>query len=246
MKLILLTVAVSTLAITALHAQVLPGNAPPTLKPSIELSMMQAAVEPAVQAAVDSAVNPAVQEAMDALGLHKYTGLLALGFVIYLFLSRVFQGRRNGLSWLDSIAAAKNGTNVPSKVPLVIACLCMLSLSSCDTMKKLGAALSTPKAKQVERALADVGLVAAVAEGVLSPGDAVTIGKGVAEVTSADDGTTKTVKLAELGIKTAVDKGVVKQGDVVTIKENTALITSAVSPVAPILPPPAAVAASGK
>lgn len=97
-------------------------------------------------------------------------------------------------------------------------------------MQKLGEALSTPKAKQIEIGLAKVGLMGAVAGGLVAPGDALTIAKGVAIIISADDGSSKTVKLAKLGLDTAVAKGLVNPGDVVTIKEDTALITPAAAP----------------
>ena len=257
MKLILHTVAVFTLAITALHAQVLPGSVPPTLKPSIDPTM-QAAVEPAVQAAVDSkvdpavqaavasTVNPAVQAAIDTFVPHAYAGVAGLCLVTFLFFSRVWQGRKNKLSWLDSIAAAVNGTNVPSKLPLLIACLALLTLPSCSTMKKIGAALSTPQAQKVELALLDIGMHVALADGVITPGDLVTIGNGVAVITSGDTTISKTVKLAKLGLDTAEAKGVVKPGDTLLIKESTAILTQAITPVEPITPPPAAATASGK
>lgn len=119
------------------------------------------------------------------------------------------------------------------KALLILSTLASLALTSCTTMQKLGAALSTPKAKQIEIGLAQVGLVGAVAAGLVSPGDALTIAKGVAIVISADDGSSKTVKLAKLGLDTAVDKGIVKPGDVVTIKEVTAIITPAPAPAVP-------------
>ena len=227
MKRILLIVATFTVAITALHAQVPPAAPVP--------------IDPAVQAAVDSTVNPAVKAAVDDLVPHKYAGLVSLAFVAYLFFSRVMQGRKNKLSWLDAIAAAVNGTNVPTRFPILIACLCMLGLSSCSTMKKIGAALSTPQAKQVELALVDVGMHVALADGVITPGDVVTIGNGVAVVTSGSSTISKVMALSDLGLKAAVNKGLVKPGDAMLIKDSTTLITQALTPVSPITPPPAAI-----
>ena len=126
MKRILLIVATFTVAITALHAQV-PATPPP--------------IDPAVQAAVNAPINPAVQAAIDAFVPHAYAGVAGLGLVIFLFLSRVFQGRKNKLSWLDAIAAAVNGTNVPSKLPLILGACCMLTMTSCAG---LVAAITSP------------------------------------------------------------------------------------------------------
>ncbi len=119
------------------------------------------------------------------------------------------------------------------KALLILSTLASLSLTNCTTMQKLGAALSTPKAKQIEIGFAQIGLVGAVVGGLVSPGDALTIAKGVAVITSADDGSSKTLKLTKLGLDTAVSKGIVKPGDVVTIKEVTAVITPAAVPAVP-------------
>ena len=134
------------------------------------------------------------------------------------------------------------GTNTPVK--LLIACLALLTLPSCVTMKKIGAALSTPQAKQVELALVDVGMHIALADGVITPGDVVTIGNGEAVVTSGDTTISKVVKLSKLGLDTAVSKGLVKPGDAVLVKESTAVITRALTPVVPIAVPVAAVPAA--
>lgn len=214
MKRILLILAVFTLAVTALHAQV-PD---PVL------------IDPAVQAAVNAAV-PA-----------QYAGYTSLAILSLMMLGRWIKALQNGTGIKGWFSAIWMGTNT-NKSALFIAGLCLLTMTSCDTMQKLSAALSTPKAKQIEMGFAQIGLVGAVVGGVVSPGDALTIAKGVAIVTSAEDGSSKTVKLAKLGLDTAVAKGVVKPGDVVTINEVTATITPA--PTVPA-PPPVIELTSGK
>lgn len=198
MKRILLILAVFTLAITALHAQV-PD---PVL------------IDPAVQAAVNAAV-PA-----------QYAGYTSLALIALMWLGRGLKALMNGGGIKGLFSSIWFGTNTPH---ILIACLCLLTVTSCSTMQQLGAALSTPKARQIELGLAQIGLVGAVVGGLVSPGDALTIAKGVAIVT-ADDGSSKVVGLTKLGLDTAIAKGVVKQGDVVTIKEATALITPAPTP----------------
>lgn len=206
MKHTLLILAVFALAITALHAQILPGTIP--------------GVDPAIQAAVDKAIP------------QQYAGYTSLVILSLMMLGRWIKALQNGTGIKGWFSAIWMGTNT-NKPMILIACLCMLTITSCSAMQKLGAALSTPQAKQIEIGLAQVGLVGAVAGGMVSPGDALTIAKGVAIVISADDGSSKTVKLAKLGLDTAVDKGVVKPGDVVTIKEVTAVITPAAAPAVP-------------
>ncbi len=204
MKHMLLTLVVFSLAITALHAQVLPGTVPPALAP-----------------------DPALEQVVQSLLPAQYTAYTVAVTVILMLLLRVAKARKNGLSWSDSLLAAFTGTNVP----VIIGALSLLILPSC-------VALSTPKAKQMELSLAQAGLIGAVASGVLSPGDAVTIAQGIAVLTSADDGTSKVMKIEKLGLDTAISKGLVKPGDIVQIKETSALITSPppVTLPAPILP----------
>lgn len=239
--------ALATLTFTAaLHAQVPPGTVPPALDPTANPAVqatVQAAATTAAQVAVQDAVNPAVQaavqEAVDSLGYHKYAGVVSFGFVLFLFLSRVQQGRSNKLGWFDAILAAINGTNVPNRFQILIACLALLLIPSCTTMQKIGASLTTPKAKQVELALTDLGLHVAVDAGKLSSGDALTIGNGVAVITSGDTTISKVAQLTNLGLDAAVSKGLVKPGDSVLIKATTAVITQAIAPATPPTPPAA-------
>lgn len=206
MKRILLILAVFTLAIATLHAQV-PD---PIL------------VDPALQSAITTLLPPA------------YAAYGSLLLVLGMIAGRAFTALKNNGGLLGIYNAIVHGITKPL---LLIACLALLTLPSCTTMQKLGAALSTPKAKQIEMGFAQIGLVGAVVGGVVSPGDALTIAKGVAIVTSADDGSSKVVGLTKLGLDTAVAKGVVKQGDVVTINEVTATITPAAAPAAAPAPP---------
>lgn len=208
MKMLSLVLAVFAIAITTLHAQVPPVAAP-------------VVVDPVVQAAVEAAV-PA-----------KYASYTSLGLIGLMMLGRAVKALQNGSGLKGWISAIWMGTNTPNKLPLILGALCLLTLPSCTTWAKFTAALSTPQARQIERSLADLGLVGAVAGGVLSPGDAVTIAKGVAVVTSPDDGSSKVVNLAKLGLATAVAKGAVKPGDVVQITDATAIITPAPPPIPP-------------
>lgn len=107
------------------------------------------------------------------------------------------------------------------------------TITSCTGLQKIGAALSSPNARQIELSLTKAGLLGAVAAGKLSPGDAVTIAKGVGVLTSAEDGTTKIVQLEKIGLDTAISKGLVKPGDVVQITEASAVITPAPAPISP-------------
>ena len=150
MKCILLILSVSALAITALHAQV------PVVTP----------VDPAVQAAAASTVDPAMQAAIDAFLPHKYAAYSSLIIVAFLFLSRVRQGRLNKLSWLDAILAAVNGTNVPTKIPLLIACLALLTLPSCKTFQAALASqtgqTTLAKAAQLGKAIGNAAEITAL------------------------------------------------------------------------------------
>jgi hypothetical protein len=107
-------------------------------------------------------------------------------------------------------------------VKLMMACLCLLSLSSCSF-------LASQAGQTLILSLTEIGLKAAVAKGKVSEGDSVTIQKGLAVVTNPNDDTVmKVFTLAELGLKSAVEKGVLKQGDAMLIQEASVIIKSAV------------------
>ena len=106
-----------------------------------------------------------------------------------------------------------------------LALLLALTLAACTSTQR-----------QVTRSLADLGLAAAVASGKLSPGDSLTIGNGVAILTSEGETKTKAIQLAALGLTAAAERGLIKPGDAVLIQEATAIITTAVSQPEPPLP----------
>ncbi len=206
MKHILLTLAVFTLAITALHAQV-PAPDP---APAAGIS----GIDPADAAAISSLLPPS---------LAAYGSLI---LVVGMILGRAYKAiKANG-----GIVGIYNAIVHGADVPLILGALCLLILPSCTQWSQFTAALSTPKAKQIEVGLADIGLIGAVAGGVLSPGDAVSIAKGVAVITSSDTSESKIVNLSKLGLDTAVAKGVIKPGDVVQITQSSAIITPAPIP----------------
>lgn len=108
-------------AAVALHAQS-PADA--ALQTALSGSITHSAeIDPALQAAIQSAIQAAVGPQYEVYALLALA-LLAAGF-------RFAAARGNGLSILGSIAAMLKGTNVPKKLPLILAGLCLLSLSSC-------------------------------------------------------------------------------------------------------------------
>ena len=222
MKFILCTLAVFTLVITALHAQSAPASPVPEIITEI---LPKIAPDPVVQQAVTDLLPP------------QYAAYGAAIIVVLTLILSIRRGLKNGLSFGGAVKATLESANVPSKLPLLIACLCMLGLSNCETMKKLERALSTPQAQKVELALVDLGLHVAVGDGYLSPGDMVTIGNGVAVVTSGASTISKVSQLADLGLNRAVAKGIVKPGDAILIKDTTAIVTQAITPVAALSPP---------
>ena len=167
-------------------------------------------IDPAIQQAITNAVPPA------------YAGWAALGLLILAGFFRFLTAKENGLSNVGALLATLKGTNVPKKLPLLMAGLCMLSLSSC-------AFLASQAGQTLILSLAETGLKAAVAKGKVSEGDHVTIQKGLAVVTIPKDETVmKVFTLAELGLKAAVERGVLKPGDALLIQEASVLIKSAV------------------
>lgn len=130
---------------------------------------------------------------------------------------------------LVNAAASKAGLHQKlagaPEAKVLVACLCVLTLSSCAGF----AAFMASPAGQVTVALADLGLNMAAAKGKISPGDNVAIQRGLAIVTNPADPTSlKVFSLAELGLQTAVSKGVIKQGDALLIQEAGVIIKNAV------------------
>lgn len=177
-------------------------------------------------------VDPTLQSAITTMLPPAYAAYGSLLLVLGMIAGRAFTALKNNGGLVGIYNAIVHGITKPL---LLIASLALLTVTSCTTMQQLGAALSTPRAKQIEIGLAQIGLVGAVVGGLVTPGDALTIARGVAIITSADDGSSRTLKLAKLGLDTAVSKGIVKTGDVVTIKEVTAVITPAPAAVAPVV-----------
>lgn len=131
MKLMLLTLAVFTLSITALHAQVLPGTVPDALAP-----------------------DPALQQMVNDLLPHKLASYSAIIVIALMFAGRVLQARKNGLNWGDAFLTAFTGTNTPTKAPLIIGALCLLALPSCAGVM---ASLASPMTQAVVASAATLG-----------------------------------------------------------------------------------------
>lgn len=77
-------------------------------------------------------LDPALQEAVNAAVPPQYLVYLPLVLLLLGAYGRFAKARKNGLSVIDAILAVVQGTNTPT-APLLIACLCLLSLSSCAT-----------------------------------------------------------------------------------------------------------------
>jgi hypothetical protein len=105
MKFLLLTLAVFSLAIGGLHAQVSPGDA----------SIL---VDPVVKAAVEAAL-PA-----------KYAGYTGLALIAIMWLGRAVPVLQAGSGLVGWFKAILFGTNTPH---ILLACLCLLTLPSCAT-----------------------------------------------------------------------------------------------------------------
>jgi len=157
MKLHLIILLASTASITALHAQ---------------------ALDPALTQVLTTTLPPS---------LVIYIPLLA--YCIHAIAS-IRRARLNGLSWPEAILAFVEGSNVPphvadaaaavappsnlaAKASLILAGLCMLSLTSCATVKK---ALSSPfgqtaivtaksLGKEIENASEETALALAITKG---------------------------------------------------------------------------------
>lgn len=102
----------------------------------------------------------------------------------------------------------------------------------------------TPEQRQQIQAIsvpaAGILSKAAVSQGWVQPGDAITIQRGVAVVVSEDKKETKLFKLAELGLETALQRGLLNVNDTVTVETPTQItITSPPQPTAPATAPPA-------
>lgn len=78
--------------------------------------------------------------------------------------------------------------------------------------------------------LAELGLAAAAAKGVIKPGDAVLISEGIALIASDADKQTKIIALKDLGAQAAVEAGKLSPGDKVLIDKASAIIVPAVVP----------------
>lgn len=97
-----------------------------------------------------------------------------------------------------------------------------LSLCSCQFLASpAGIALL----ENVFVTLSEAGLQNAMQKGKISSGDTVTIQRGLAIVSKADDpAAVKVYNLAELGLQTAISKYMLKDGDALTVKPEGVVI----------------------
>lgn len=101
----------------------------------------------------------------------------------------------------------------------------------------------TPEQQQRLQSIAvpatSLGLAYAQSQGLIEPGDRITITQGVAIVVSDKTTEAKLFDLTELGLKEALRKGLIQDGNVITLTNpNTASIAVPSGPANPLLPPP--------
>lgn len=80
--------------------------------------------------AAAQAVDPAVQAAVEAAVPAQYAGYTSLGILLVMMLGRWIKALQNGTGIRGWFSAIWMGTNTPK---ILIACLCLLSLPSCQT-----------------------------------------------------------------------------------------------------------------
>lgn len=179
------------------------------------------------------------------------TTILGSVFAALTFI-QTFQANGGNLNdwklWLIPAVIAALGyvakdAGVTGTAKLLIGCLALLIIPSCSTMKKWGAALSTPQAVQIEASLVNLGIQEAKIAGKIAPGDAIAISNGVAIITSPGSTVSKIVPLTQIISDEAVAHKILTPGTGLIIKDTTALVlkpTPAASVPSPTITPPAA------
>lgn len=112
--------------------------------------------------AAAQAVDPALQAAVDEAVPAQYAGYTSLVIISFMMLGRWIKALQNGTGIRGWISAIWMGTNTPK---LLIACLCLLSLPSCQstaTNNRLGD-------------LADLAITYSERRGVITAADAAAI-----------------------------------------------------------------------
>ncbi|MDZ4287812.1 MAG: hypothetical protein U0984_07630 [Prosthecobacter sp.] len=113
------------------------------------------------------------------------------------------------------------GIIIGSLVVTTLALLIMGGVPSCKTPEQ------TAKLMR----LIDIGLQVAANKGVITQGDSLLIGSGVAILTSADSSKEdKILKLSEIGLTEAVKEGVINSGDSILIKDAINVIVTTPPP----------------
>lgn len=108
--------------------------------------------------------------------------------------------------------------------------------SSCSSL--------TPEQQQRLQAIAvpaaSIGLTYAQSQGLIQPGDKITLTQGVAIVVSDKTSEAKLFELTELGLQHAVRTGLLQDGNVVTVQstDQVSIASPPQAPLNPLLPPP--------
>ncbi len=86
---------------------------------------------------------------------------------------------------------------------------------------------------------ASIGLTYAQSQGLIQPGDKITLTQGVAIVVSDKTSEAKLFELTELGLQHAVKTGLLQDGNVVTVQssDQVSITSPPAGPLNPLLPP---------
>ena len=175
------------------------------------------------------AVDPALQQAVSAALPPSLVIYLPLVVIIIGGLGRFAKAKKNGLSNLDAFLTLFNGANTP----LLIACLCMLSLTSCATAAAIATSpfgravidTSDQLAKQVVLTTEETGLEQIILQA------AAKVSALNAEGVNSDI-VKETLRLSEIAgfkavINAAQDKYQALTGNVFTLPKNPINVTPA-------------------
>lgn len=187
---------------------------------------LQTAMAPSVSAPAPIS-DDLIQQAVTSLLPSNYVIYAPLIILLIAGLGRGIRALQNGRGLVGWFHSLFYGDNTP-KVPLLLACLCLLSLSSCAGVMT---ALANPAVDSAVISLADLGIDELAAKGVIKPGQTVEIKQATAVITDPNDSTlNKVVKLADVGLDAAVAAGKLNPGDSLLIQKGTAIIQSALTP----------------
>ena len=165
------------------------------------------------------AIDPVAQRVASEILPHQYAAWGGVAVIVLSFALGIRRGMKNGLTFWSALVSTLESSNLPAKLPLVALC-CLLLLPACS-ISAVKSLFASPQGSALIVGAENLGIHVALADGLITEGQSVTLTKMGAIIADPSDPTkNRLVKAVAVGLQDEIDRQTLHYGDTVKILPN--------------------------